>query len=110
MLDLEEVEREAEETMRALDAKLGGADKDAWFGAARCVPPLPFLALSPLLPPRSRLTPPRPPAHSSPSKVDALAYALLSIVSVLPPTCDKVLRPALERCPGLVAWVKAHDP
>ncbi|TNY18889.1 hypothetical protein DMC30DRAFT_424965 [Rhodotorula diobovata] len=81
VLDLEEVEREAEETIRALDAKLGGADKDAWFGAA-----------------------------SSPSKVDALAYALLSIVSVLPPTCDKVLRPALERCPGLVAWVKAHDP
>ncbi|GAA6052707.1 hypothetical protein JCM3770_007185 [Rhodotorula araucariae] len=80
VLDLDEVEREAEDAIKALEVKLAGT-KEGWFGGA-----------------------------STPSRIDALAYALLSIISILPPTCDKVLRPALERCPGLLAWIRAHDP
>ncbi|GAA5892996.1 hypothetical protein JCM8208_004148 [Rhodotorula glutinis] len=80
-LDLDEVEREASETIEALEVKLGDEDPKAWYGGA-----------------------------SSPTRLDALLYALLSIASVLPPSCDKVLRPTLERSPRLLAWVKAHDP
>ncbi|KPV76499.1 uncharacterized protein RHOBADRAFT_42840 [Rhodotorula graminis WP1] len=81
VLDLEEVEREARDTIEALEVKLGDEDPNGWFGGA-----------------------------SSPTRLDALVYALLSIASVLPPSCDKVLRPTLERCPRLLAWVKAHGP
>ncbi|BGP14444.1 hypothetical protein JCM10213_004566 [Rhodosporidiobolus nylandii] len=82
VLDLEEVEREAAEAMEALEVKMKAKDgKGEWFGGA-----------------------------SSPTKLDALVYALLSIVRILPPSCDTVLRPALERCPTLVDWVKRHDP
>ncbi|GAA5851421.1 hypothetical protein JCM9279_001061 [Rhodotorula babjevae] len=81
VLDLEEVERDASETIEALEVKLNDEDLHGWYGGA-----------------------------SAPTRLDALLYALLSIASVLPPSCDKVLRPTLERCPRLLAWVKAHDP
>ncbi|GAA5855912.1 hypothetical protein JCM8547_000411 [Rhodosporidiobolus lusitaniae] len=82
VLDLEEVEREAKETIEALEEKLRAAGgKGEWFGGA-----------------------------SSPTRLDALIYALLSIVRILPSSCDYVLRPALERSPALLAWVKKHDP
>ncbi|GJN87286.1 hypothetical protein Rhopal_000234-T1 [Rhodotorula paludigena] len=80
VLDLEEVEREAEEAIEALETKMAEA-KGEWIGGA-----------------------------SSPTRLDALTYAVLSVIRVLPPTCDAVLRPALERSPTLLDWVKRHDP
>ncbi|GAA6000221.1 hypothetical protein JCM10207_007913 [Rhodosporidiobolus poonsookiae] len=80
VLDLEEVEREAAETIEALEVKVKEAQGE-WFGGA-----------------------------ASPSQLDALLYALLSLIRILPAACDFVLRPTLERCPALVDWVKRHDP
>ncbi|BGO98090.1 hypothetical protein NBRC10513v2_002090 [Rhodotorula toruloides] len=81
-LDLEEIEREAVEAIEAVEGKLKEQQGEGeWFGGA-----------------------------STPSRLDALLYALLSIVRILPPKCDSTLRPALERCPNLLAWVKKHDP
>jgi hypothetical protein len=47
---------------------------------------------------------------SGPSKLDALLYALLSIIKILPRACDDALRPALERSPALLEWIEKHDP
>ncbi|GAA5821375.1 hypothetical protein JCM11251_004593 [Rhodosporidiobolus azoricus] len=80
VLDLEEVEREAAEAIEALEEKLQ-AQPGEWFGGASC-----------------------------PTRFDALLYALLSIIRVLPPAADPVLRQTLERCPTLTDWVKRHDP
>ncbi|GAA5969313.1 hypothetical protein JCM11641_007547 [Rhodosporidiobolus odoratus] len=82
VLDLEEVEREAAETIEALEIKIKAKEgQGEWFAGA-----------------------------SSPTRLDALLYALLSIIRILPAACDTVLRPALERCPTLLRWVKQHDP
>lgn len=101
-LDLEEIEREAVEAIEAVEEKLNAQRGEGeWFGESRSV----FAEL--LLPDERTDT----DCHcSTPSRLDALLYALLSIVRVLPPKCDSTLRPALERCPTLLAWVKRHDP
>ncbi|GAA5976580.1 hypothetical protein JCM10908_005554 [Rhodotorula pacifica] len=80
-LDLEEVEREAVDAIDALEVKAQAAGQSEWFDGA-----------------------------SGPSRLDALLYALLSIVKILPRGCDDALRPALERSPALLVWVKKHDP
>ncbi|GAA5866606.1 hypothetical protein JCM3774_004028 [Rhodotorula dairenensis] len=80
-LDLDEIEREAVEAIEALETKLRAAPNSDWFDGA-----------------------------SGPSRLDALLYALLSIIRILPRACDDALRPALERSPTLLAWTKKHDP
>ncbi|GAA6028027.1 hypothetical protein JCM8097_001837 [Rhodosporidiobolus ruineniae] len=82
VLDLEEVEREAVEAIQALEVRMKQKEgQGEWFAGS-----------------------------STPTRLDALLYALLSIIRVLPSSCDQILRPALERCPALVDWVKRHDP
>ncbi|BGP54206.1 hypothetical protein JCM8202v2_001783 [Rhodotorula sphaerocarpa] len=80
-LDLEHVEREAVEAIEALEVKMQAASGAKWFDGA-----------------------------SGPARFDALLYAILSIVRILPRACDDALRPALERSPALSAWVKQHEP
>nr|ANQ47096.1 glutathione S-transferase [Rhodotorula mucilaginosa] len=80
-LDLDEVEREAVEAVDALEVKAQAARNPDWFDGA-----------------------------SGPSKLDALLYALLSIIKILPRACDDALRPALDRSPALLDWIKKHDP
>ncbi|GAA5968163.1 hypothetical protein JCM8115_001762 [Rhodotorula mucilaginosa] len=80
-LDLDEVEREAVEAIDALEVKAQAAQNSDWFDGA-----------------------------SGPSKLDALLYALLSIIKILPRACDDALRPALERSPALLEWIEKHDP
>ncbi|GAA5890629.1 hypothetical protein JCM5296_004321 [Sporobolomyces johnsonii] len=84
VLDLEEVEREAVEALEALEVKMQATEgRGEWFHGS-----------------------------SSPSKLDAMLYSLLSIISVLPVSGDGgALRSAFDsRCPALVGWVKRHDP
>ncbi|GAA5911754.1 hypothetical protein JCM6882_003344 [Rhodosporidiobolus microsporus] len=80
VLDLEEIEREAADAIEALEVKVKEVPGE-WFGGV-----------------------------SSPTRLDALLYALLSIIRVLPPAADPILRQTLERCRALVDWVKRHDP
>ncbi|GAA5872338.1 hypothetical protein JCM16303_004483 [Sporobolomyces ruberrimus] len=85
VLDLEEVEREAVESLQAIEDKFNettNRSTEQWSLGA-----------------------------SSPSQLDALLYSLLSIISVLPAKGDSgLLRTTLERCPSLTRWYKSHDP
>ncbi|GAA6005652.1 hypothetical protein JCM11491_003714 [Sporobolomyces phaffii] len=80
-LDLDEVERDAVTALEALEAK-AQEHNGIWF-----------------LP------------STSPTRLDALLYALVSIIAVLPAKGDSgLLRTTLERCPTLTRWYKSHEP
>lgn len=102
VLDLEEVEREGVETVRALEVKLqaaGGAE--GWFGGSPCVLSLRDRArgggADEVL------------VRRKPTALDARLYALLSIVMLLPYGPQAPLRQELERSPTLTAWVKRRS-
>ena len=102
-LDLDEVEREAVEAVDALEVKAQAARNPDWFDGAR------WASLLSLSTRQSRLIIILF-VCSGPSKLDALLYALLSIIKILPRACDDALRPALDRSPALLDWIKKHDP
>ena len=102
-LDLEALERDAVSALGALEAKMReGEGGGPWFGGAGCVV---FFYVRVSSPQCADLS--LPPENRSPSALDAMLYALLSIVQELPHgTASGPLKEKLERCPSLVAWVK----
>ncbi|GAA5962817.1 hypothetical protein JCM3765_001531 [Sporobolomyces pararoseus] len=91
VLDLEEIERDAVETLEVLEDKLKEVqqagekekEKEKWFLG-----------------------------NKLPSQLDGLIYSLLSIISILPEQSQSgLLRKTLDkRCPSLTKWYKSLEP
>lgn len=101
-LDLEEVEREGMSTIEILEKKMEEGGTPSWFGGVRFVSFSCSLLcyMSSMLTLLSR-------SHSAPTRLDAMIYALLSIILQLPrskPT-SSLLREKLESSPALMSWI-----
>ncbi|KAK4700108.1 hypothetical protein P7C70_g6146, partial [Phenoliferia sp. Uapishka_3] len=76
VLDLEQLERDGLDTITALEAVVKAQGDAKWFEGA-----------------------------SAPTILDALLYALLSIILLQPSSTSVPLKDKLERCPSLLAWI-----
>lgn len=50
------------------------------------------------------------PTQREPTALDALVYALLSIVLRQPSATNVPLKDRLERCPTLLKWIETRNP